>query len=210
MSSSFANKRIKAMKLWKLGALFCLIGTVAAPLSAGMLSLCDSVAGNLVANCGFETEDFTGWTTGGNTSNTGAVSTPYYAYAGPNSGIAYAALGPIGSEGSLSQVLSTTAGASYSVSFYLAGVDDNPSDFTALWDGNPLLSLSDPNTGAAFNQFSFSVTGTGSDTLQFTFRDDVGFIALDDVVVVAPEPGTMGMMIGGIVAALLARHRRRA
>ena len=27
-------------------------------------SLCDSIAGNLVANCGFETGDFTGWTPG--------------------------------------------------------------------------------------------------------------------------------------------------
>ena len=39
----------------KVLALFCLIGVAAASLSADTLAPCTSVAGNLVANCGFET-----------------------------------------------------------------------------------------------------------------------------------------------------------
>ena len=44
-------------------AVFCLF--LAVPQSkAG--SICDAVSGNLVANCGFETGDFTGWILSGN------------------------------------------------------------------------------------------------------------------------------------------------
>ncbi len=190
--------------------------SAAVPLSAGSLAPCDPVLGNLVANCGFESGDFTGWTTGGNFEDTNVVTGAFYAYSGANSGSFYAAMGPVGSDGTLSQTFSTVLGQAYTFSFYLAGVGDDVSDFTALWDGAPLLSLGDPNTGATFTQFSFSVTGTGSDSIQFNFRDDPAFLALDDVVVVpgaatsTPEPGTIGMMLTGLGAALAVRLRRRA
>jgi len=198
----------------KLLALFGLIGIGAASLSADTLAPCDTVPGNLVTNCGFETGNFTGWTgRGGNFEDTEVVSGAFYVYTGANSGSFYAVLGPVGSDGTLSQTLSATNGENYTLSFYLASVGDDPSDFSALWDGAPLVSLTNPNTGNAFTQYSFSVTGTGSDTLQFAFRDDPAYIALDDVVVVAstssvPEPGTVGMLIAGLGAVILARRRR--
>jgi len=198
----------------KVLALFCLIGLPAALLSADTLAPCGSVAGNLVANCGFETGDFSGWTTGGNFEDTEVVSGAFYDYSGPNSGTYYAVMGPVGSDGTLSQTLSTTNGEKYTVSFYFASVGDSPSDFSALWDGSPLpgLPLTNPDTGSAYTQELFSVTGTGSDTLQFDFRDDPAYMALDDVVVVAstspvPEPGTVGMLIAGLGAVILARRR---
>src|SRR5215472_12516355 len=55
-------------------------------------------AGNQVLNCGFETGDFTAWTLTGNTGFTGVTGSPYN-YSG-NFG---AFLGPIGSDGFLSQ-----------------------------------------------------------------------------------------------------------
>lgn len=180
------------------------------PLSALPVSICDSVAGNLVANCGFETGDFTSWTTGGNFEFTQVSSGNFSPYSGANSGTYYATMGPVGSDGSLSQTLSTSSGATYTFSFYLGSVGDSPSDFTALWDGSPLLSLTNPNTGAAYTQFSYSVSGTGSDTLQFNFRDNPEYMALDDVVVVSavPEPGTMGMLFGGLGLVLVGLRRR--
>ena len=55
------------------------------------------------------------------------------------------------------------------------------------------------------------MTGTGTDTLQFDFRDDPAYMALDDVVVATtspvPEPGTVGMLIAGLGAVILARRR---
>ena len=139
---------------------------------------------------------------------------PFYVYSGANpGGTFYAVLGPVGADATLSQTLSTTNGEDYTFSFYLASVGDDPSDFSALWDGTPVLSLTDPNTGTGFTEESFSVTGTGSDTIQFDFRDDPAYMALDDVVVVAttspvPEPGTVGMLIVGLGAVIVARRRR--
>ena len=99
------------------------------------------------------------------------------------------------------------AGAQYTVSFWFASVGDNPSDFSASWDNTPLLSLTNPNTGSAWTQYTYQVTGTGNDTLTFAFRDDPAYMALDNVAVTqnAPEPssllllGTGVLGLGGIV-----------
>jgi len=46
-------------------SLLALLAVMSAPLSAVGLSYCDGVAGNLIANCGFETGDFTDWALAG-------------------------------------------------------------------------------------------------------------------------------------------------
>ncbi|MGD0000496.1 MAG: carbohydrate binding domain-containing protein [Bryobacteraceae bacterium] len=203
------------MKIRWSFALLVLVCAVALPLSAGSLSPCDAQAGNLVVNCGFETGDFSGWTTGGNFGATGVTSGPFYAYSVANSGTYYAVLGPVGSDGILSQTLTTNPGDSYTVSFYLDAVGDGTSDFSAYWNTDVLMSVGNPNTGDVWTQYLFTVIGTGSDTIQLNFRDDPAYIALDDIVVLdagtaIPEPGSLGLLISGLAVVILARRRRRA
>jgi hypothetical protein len=149
---------------------------------------------NLLINGSFETGDFTGWNSGGNFMNTQVVSGSFYRYKGAENGTFYAVLGPVGSDGTLSQTFATTPGQPYTVCFWLNAVGDNPSDFNAFWDGTEFLSLTDPNTGGTgtasmWKQFVYGpFSGTGSDTLTFSFRDDPGYIALDNVQVSDPHP----------------------
>lgn len=198
---------------WSI-ALLALVCAAALPLSAGSLSPCGAQAGNLVVNCGFETGDFSGWTTGGNFGATG-VSSSFYVYSAANSGTYFAYLGPVGSDGILSRTLTTNPGDTYTVSFYLDAIGDSPSDFSAYWNTDALMSVGTPNTGGVWTQYLFTVTGTGSDTIQLNFRDDPAYIALDDIVVldtggVIPEPGSMSLLIAGFAVVILARRRRRA
>jgi len=172
---------------------------------------------NILNNGSFETGDFTGWNTGGNFEFTQVVSGPFYVYNGAEDGNFYATLGPVGSDGTLSQSFATTAGAHYTFSFWMASVGDNPSDFSAYWDGTQVFAQTNPNTGGAWTEFTFNEVGTGSDSISFAFRDDPAYIALDNVSVVqsggggVPEPSSLFLMgsgllgLGGVIRRKLGR-----
>jgi len=181
-----------------------LLVVVALALVAFTISAPATFAQNLLTNGSFETGDFTGWTTGGNFEFSQVVSGPYYVYTGAEDGNYYATFGPVSSPGTLSQSFSDQAGAQYTFSFWLAANGDSPSSFSASWDGTQLVSLTDPNTGAQWQQYTFTTTGTGHDTITFAIQDDPAYIALDNVSVTqqsgtVPEPSSILLLASGVL-----------
>ena len=179
----------KLMKLMLLGL------TMAALPGFADASLCDSAPGNLVQNCGFETGDFTNWTVLNNDGFTMVTNI----LPGANSGNYYVALGTVGGDATIEQTIADTAGTEYTFSFFYGTNGTAPSDFTAMWDNQILLSLPNP-AAQVYTQYSFGVTGTGSDTITFLARNDPSWSYLDDVSVL-PEPSFFGE--GGLLALVL-------
>ena len=92
----------------------------------------------------------------------------------PNSGNYAFALGAYSGENdTLSQTIITTVGTNYAFTFYLKGDPGSSStgiDFVAKWDGGTVLSLLS-DTSSAYQEFTYIVAGTGSDTLSFAAND---------------------------------------
>ena len=117
---------------------------------------------DIVSNGGFETGDFTGWTLGGNDGPT-PWGPQIYISNQSQSGVDAAGLGSVGSDGSLSQDIATQAGQVYIVDFWLSNGGGTQNDFTASWDGTPLLALNNaPASG--YTEYKFAVTATGPTT----------------------------------------------
>ncbi len=180
--------------------------TPTGPPSSDPPSICNSVAGNLVLNCGFETGNTADWVF------TPAASGSGFFIAGgqfANSGSYGAGFGAIGSlDDTLSQTLSDPAGYEYDLSFYLANFSTAPgeADFHVYWDGIDIFNAS--SNAFPYTQFTFTVVGTGDDTLTFAGRQVPAAYGLDDVVVtrgplVTPEPRYIVLLAAGLLVCLV-------
>jgi hypothetical protein len=176
-----------------------------------MISLSAGVAApahaNLIVNGGFETGTFAGWVTGGSSVFNG-VECP-----GPASvkeGNCDAFLGAVGSDGTLSQSVTTTVGLQYLISFALKTDGGTPSHFSASFGGVPLFDVVNPAASPyVVHDLLATATGTNS-TLSFAFRDDPGFLNLDAVSINAvPEPASLALLGIGLAAFGMMRRRKK-
>lgn len=190
------------------------IGTLGIVAAMGVAIMASPAGAQIVTNGGFETGDLSGWVTTGNDVQAAASGFSTY---GAHSGSYFGALGDTTGTGSLSQVLSTLAGQTYTLTYYLATHGDSNSSFSALWNGQLVTgsALVDPNSNGIYTLYSFLVTGTGSDTLTFQETDVPSWMALDDIsltpneVGAVPEPATWAMMLLGFGAIGAAMRRKR-
>ena len=189
-------------------------------------SICDAVAGNLIANCGFE-GSFTTTSIGatipaGWTANSGYTSTDFnQVVLGPvNSGLQALQIGNFEFQAvpSLSQTFSDTSGQHYNGSLFLNngghGNFDVGAFFQVLINGLVVASA-DVTWPATYTALTFGFTGTGSDTL--TIQGNLNFVEwfVDDVSVVSgtlsavPLPAALPLFASGLVGLGLLGWRRK-
>ena len=178
---------------------------------------------NIVTNGDFETGNINGWTIAPGGSFDFVCSSGQQAGAATcisHGGTHAMTFGTGGRIDTLSQSLVTTAGASYQLSFWLA--NDNPGGggtetFQAKWDSSAVLTLGPALNTFAYGLNTFTVTGTGHDTLSFAARHDPSQWFLDDVKVnvvdivnpnAVPEPGSLAI-VGLALAGLMLTTKRK-
>ena len=111
----------------------------------------------LVVNGGFETGDFSSWTTLPASSGSDFYVGSNY----PHSGLHEANFGAgLQYNDSIMQTLPTIEGQSYEIDFWLAHPNyDAYANFTTSWDGSPILSLVDSNI-FYYTKYSFTEVAT--------------------------------------------------
>ncbi len=158
---------------------------------------------NYVVNGGFETGNFSGWTTvpassGSDfgVSTTDPRSGSYAAYFGGTSA---------GNYDGIYQNLATGAGT-FDLDFWLANNGGGSNDFQVYWGGSLVLNISNASS-FGYTEYTFDLSTTSSSTqLLFQGYQVPSFFRLDDVSVTylasVPEPSSLVLLgLGGLLAA---------
>ena len=148
------------------------------------------VGQELVQDGGFEAGDFAYWSLFGpyHATDNSYVDDGTYTGLSPYDGTYFAALGATNSLNYLAQTLPTRAGQPYMLSFWLQSADlgygTTPNEFLVKWNNTTLVD--DLNLGMFdWTSMQHVVQGAGASTvLEFGFRNDNSYFALDDVSVV--------------------------
>jgi hypothetical protein len=176
-------------------------------VSAGTVG--SEIGPNLVSNGGFES-GLAGWSaTGFQLQDFDFGVDGALAHTGSNSFKG----GAIESLGFLSQVMTTVPGTAYNIDLWLASDGFFENEFRVLWNGQVVYDKTDifPQ---GFTQIVIDPMATGAfSTLSFGFRDDSGFLHIDEVSVRAvaaiPEPSQVALIAVGLGFLARAARRRR-
>jgi hypothetical protein len=192
------------MKAWQKA----IHGTAVALLFVALQT--SGASANLVTNGGFETGNFSGWTTTNASSGSDYFVSNLTSWA--IEGTCVAAFGATGNyDDTISQTISTTAGKWYAFSFWVKhdAYNNLPNDFKAYWNGNPVLNLVNTDT-FDWHLYSFNEVANGPTTVSFAGRENGVWYYLDAVSVTAapvPLPPAIFLFAPGLVG--LAAVRRR-
>jgi hypothetical protein len=168
-----------------------------AGLVTGFLTaLVSAQAQAVIVNGDFETGDLTGWTPIGDLTFSGVNTAGALGY-GVFAGTYSAYFGTVGSVAGISQVVTTTPGLAYTVSFQLANDAGGPAGFEVDWNGAAQnISLPGGAFGWTHKQFTITAT-TSSTTIAFLFIQDSAYFYMDNVTITAvPEPGACAVVSG--------------
>jgi VPDSG-CTERM motif len=168
------------------------------------LSVAYPARANLISNPGFETGDFTDWTTSGGASVVGT-----FLSVSPHSGSFQAHI----TTGSITQTVVTMATQSYTISFWLAIPSGRTGDpFAVIWGGSTIFT--EPAQPLSYSEFTFTETASsGSTALQFLVSSGVTNWLLDDVSVTpagvgVPDTGSTLSLLGFASLGLVALRRK--
>ena len=139
-----------------------------------------------ILNGGFETGSFTNWTSSGAFGSQSIATTATYRHSGTYG----AQLTASGALRFLSQTISTTPGAHYSISFWLNNpISHTNNEFQVSWNGTILLEITNFPTTAGWTNIQLTITATaGVSTLQFGYRNDTAYFGLDDIDTSSTQP----------------------
>ncbi len=172
---------------------------------------CNGVASNPIANCGFESGDFTGW--GGSAPTDPAFFANFVTSGSAYQGDYDAYLGS-STPDTLIQTFATTPGALLVLQFALMQDNDllpgSTNSFTADIDGTILFSQSNVDS-SPFVLYTFTAVASGtSSTLTFTSQNQSSDFELDSVSIsqtsavtppsATPEPGSIVLLATAFAA----------